>query len=881
MDHIGGPISLRSPDLSPKLFVTYDELDALNTTKPDFNALPARLGWKVLDDGTVEEPDGVPGRKPRGLIFDAFVQKWLYFEVLREMFYSVEEEFAYEKFVKDERGTKFVHTENLGAYLKAWNEKRPTTYDMVRLHKVLIRARYFVSQFCSASIRANNRFDTGTPPVWAVNDLLALSIMTFGESLTRAVVQLQNNHKFWVRGWCESSLSERGWGYSEKALYDLKDAGLCARTLVMLEDILKGNTVGLLFQNVAHSPALHWLCTPNECKARWVKSNIRSLTEAPSAAVRGIADSTAPTIPPVHMEDALCDRRHYEDGVCELQPTQSITKRVSDAIMNGNIPLFCYDPDRDKFGMTEMSDGFKVDYAVFSHVWTDGFGNEKENKINTCVARYLARHCKNAFEIAHASGREVEKKSRKPHYFWIDTWGLPIGIEYQRARNKAVGMIHRIYWEAAFTIVIDTGLSKNPLNVYSTAAMRITISQWITRLWCLQEAVLSKELYFVFSGGIHRLNEIEEEAKVEDKTFHKTLAAVGTAYSDSLMSVGRLEIRKSHDQSNPFVLTWELVARVWRAVQWRRSAKVKDETLALAILLGLDTDAIVDLHSRFNDWPPDDPKVERCMRILLDSLNSKGAIPAGMIFLPGEKLSAPGYRWAPRSWLSDQGQPRPDLSECQRSDERTRLQESNGLMVSFPGFLLHQVEKILSSDREAMHFPVNIDLHEWYHIKPVVDGDVLPGVSSSSSQQLAIVAIRLPLKEPQESALLVELDKPGVHTWADIPPQEQLNVKILTRVWLSMERDQAKIDHCREMFENGDFGPHSCGEQRDRQLWCIDGSPKKVEVTSEQPPLTMLARRVTSAIWPGSGPENASWLTKFPKFQIVADITRGKPMSHE
>lgn len=108
----------------------------------------------------------------------------------------------------------------------------------------------------------------------------------------------------------------------------------------------------------------------------------------------------------------------------------------------------------------------------------------------------------------------------------------------------------------------------------------------------------------------------------------------------------------------------------------------------------------------------------------------KGSIPPGIIFLPGDKLTGCGFRWAPRTWMSshDEDHPYP-LSVVNRP---ARLSGDDGLVVQYPGFMLHcrQGEEVISNvlgfnyaKENSFDFPVDREFHQWYRAE-VADLDV-------------------------------------------------------------------------------------------------------------------------------------------------------------
>jgi hypothetical protein len=97
----------------------------------------------------------------------------------------------------------------------------------------------------------------------------------------------------------------------------------------------------------------------------------------------------------------------------------------------------------------------------------------------------------------------------------------------------------------------------------------------------------------------------------------------------------------------------------------------------------------------------------------------RGSIPPGIIFLPGEKVTLQGFRWAPRSWMEAHEVDHPDpLSSF---NYPTRLDLKEGLHVQYPGFILHCPNRklLLRTDftDSKFTFPVDRGLLEWYCVE--------------------------------------------------------------------------------------------------------------------------------------------------------------------
>jgi hypothetical protein len=83
--------------------------------------------------------------------------------------------------------------------------------------------------------------------------------------------------------------------------------------------------------------------------------------------------------------------------------------------------------------------------------------------------------------------------------FWIDSICVP--VDDKPARAKAIEKMFDIYTGAFATIVLAAELTdfETGHTGYVEPAMRIAMSKWMRRLWCFQEGVMSRNLYFLFA----------------------------------------------------------------------------------------------------------------------------------------------------------------------------------------------------------------------------------------------------------------------------------------------------------------------------------------------------------------------------------------------
>lgn len=168
------------------------------------------------------------------------------------------------------------------------------------------------------------------------------------------------------------------------------------------------------------------------------------------------------------------------------------------------------------------------------------------------------------------------------------------------------------------------------------------------------------------------------------------------------------------------------------------------------------------------------------------------AIPPGIIFLPGKKIYAQGFGWAPSTWLNADEIEYPD--PLRTVDATTMLHPKYGLLVQYPGFLLHakhrdqilRVATTHSPPDRGFCFPVDRHLQEWYRVTSADEtaNDYIEKTKSAKSQ-LAIVLCRpRPKDSIPEIGLLVE-------SWQVVPDPGHDEMKrifctyVIHRVWVS------------------------------------------------------------------------------------------------
>jgi hypothetical protein len=208
-------------------------------------------------------------------------------------------------------------------------------------------------------------------------------------------------------------------------------------------------------------------------------------------------------------DHSLCDKEHCralqqvdsknyrprhasEDCQCQLVgPNQ---EQIVGLIRKDATPIVSYS-ERQSLQIESFQQGEsqKHPYIAISHVWADGLGNPNANAMHECQLLLMQKR------VTMVAERLQGLDSQSLMYFWIDTICVP--AENVPEKGVAIAAMETIYKEAAAVLVIDSELefiheSSPPAYI---AAM-IGSSIWLTRLWTIQEAAFSKQLYFQLSS---------------------------------------------------------------------------------------------------------------------------------------------------------------------------------------------------------------------------------------------------------------------------------------------------------------------------------------------------------------------------------------------
>ncbi|KAK7957756.1 hypothetical protein PG988_012604 [Apiospora saccharicola] len=820
-------------------------------TAAQFWAFPGKQGWEVAEDFRLKLKDGHEPNCDLAVLLQAWLFFGLCLSVIQRDFNPI---LSYDELV---RGNK-LSTEGLSEALRQWYlwelQQHETNEDhndlrlrMVQVAYILDYARQVIRRNCACTgVNDTVEYSVDDGPL-KVEDEHALVLMCLGEALCEMKAKITQECSIDLTGW-HAAEDQEGWGPPRFVLQRMKNNNWCPRAMRLLRGRFSANATLLVSAYYAcdepeNSASRHTNrgCTPYECCYMTIDNLNRHSTK--------------------HMtKDCTCaafgpDHNKVFEILAEESSTIPLLKFGNREDENDHVSLEVLGIDPKDLG--------NLEFVAISHVWSDGWGNEHFNKLNCCQLKRIQR------QIEWGTGNQDTP-------FWMDTLVVPIGRGDigRKARNKAIQQIFHVFNAAKQTIVVDNGLMTMQEGTQIETAMKILSSGWTRRLWTLQEAHLSRSLCFAFeetertARPLWGLPEFETQRdSVEDPAGVNIKMRVKTQLSKIITRRGAV---RNGDLSVSEAAT--MVADIWHAARWRTTSQAQHEILVIATMLGLITDDF-DAAKRRNIH---ETKRQQLFKVFWKRLHEKhkGAIPAGIIFLPVDKINIQGYAWAPKTWLLAHEATYPEPMSFWNPP--TELFDDDGLLVHYPGFILHTTcpetrDGILGiaampDESSQLSFPVDKTLNEWYAFTKAEEHSYTTFENlQRSTSKLAIIAARLPEELPREIALLVEI-KESRPPKADCGPDaKEYCVKVVRRLYIWRRvKTSAEVENRKNSLKTGNSRSQGTKDfliaekLEPRQRWWVDGY-----VTPNPPPEVLKkqeSQQVKTSSWKGV---EASILSRF------------------
>lgn len=398
-----------------------------------------------------------------------FLQAWLWFGLLRNIFEVVGVAFDYNDFIVEDRAHGHrLNTHALHRYLWYWVAAESRISDVERPR----RAR-LINSFIDETFKAlqcytvkNAYFEPGVtqiqerrpfgPFIADDSSNVLLGIVVLAEALDFAQESVYRD--FWEG-------QGRAWDEPLSIRVAMLEAGWCIKELARLTDQL----------TISHVTVLLFLSRMN----RHTLGKDHSHCSLELCAHENIDYST---YRPAHtLTECPCE---------EITPSYDSSKRLDHALCQRNIPLLKFRRDSLIGPRLEVeiysSRTRHTPYVAISHVWSDKMGNLVENALPKCQLQRMQEQVNSLYP---------ERCDTIP--FWIDTICVP---RERTTRTMAIKSMRQVYELADKVLVLDSSLR----ILSSTIApedllLRILVAPWSTRLWTYHEGALARKIYFQLS----------------------------------------------------------------------------------------------------------------------------------------------------------------------------------------------------------------------------------------------------------------------------------------------------------------------------------------------------------------------------------------------
>lgn len=417
MDHIPLPQDRGVPFV---LEVPYTAAQATRYDGQGWLSFPSRCGYDTRDGTNTYLR--VWQHLPADAELKAFLQSWLYFGLLEEVFGDLYLEIDFISGLYDE-GPALLDTATLDRLILSkrdrdlWRpetsleeviselkQRRPKWYSRstVELERVLAILNQAKSQ-----AREWDLYTAGRDESWAK---LILSIHVLIESLQNLTLDLSHysaSHFGQIAlhtkpaAWliCQHMISNNGW-----CLHQVKH--VCATvsycTLLYLANLKRYSRPG-----VDHS----------------------ACAQAERCIVYNITDTTFQGV-------------HTSDG-CRCERVFAPRDTLVEILDNGGIAvLSCQRSNEGKIEMTYVSASMGLQYTVVSHVWADGLGDPNSNSLPTCQLNRILDLVEEGEYDTHLFplGRSIHNRLRRTTNVWLDVYCIPVLLK-SSARTVQYGPV--------------------------------------------------------------------------------------------------------------------------------------------------------------------------------------------------------------------------------------------------------------------------------------------------------------------------------------------------------------------------------------------------------------------------------------------------------
>ncbi|KAL2818294.1 hypothetical protein BJX63DRAFT_429227 [Aspergillus granulosus] len=496
------------------------------------------------------------------------------------------------------------------------------------MRQMIDRVCYFLDRNCTISKKRQIKGQTRPAACpWPVSDEVATSIIALGSTLRQAAItywEIPRLGSDWTAG-------------SSRILKAALEAKYCRSAVAFMMEDLPIDGHYYLAAGEGHGEAYlaaHKECSEVRCVAR-VNEDVYETRHAPRCI----------------------------DETCRISfgsPSSAVfIESVVKVIDGGGTPIIYCDQDTKRLTVEEYNPekGLEPRYVSISHL----------SRIQGMI---------NALDIPEQGSGHTRIG------FWMDTLCIPVGHAYKQQKKASIRKMRQIYKAASAVLVLDAWMQSTYPSASSIPierCARLYSSNWIRRLWTLQEGALNRNVFLQWNDKAETL---------------EALANARIAWEEEAQGRGDI-VEMIANEEMPAEMRAMLYLPLCDVMGPRATTRESDETLCLSTVLGLDPKLFLDIENGDGKGGEEDT-VQRRMEAFLRTL---GEFNAGLIFSEYRKLERDGVRWAPRSLLRHRTA---DLGPVFLSDQTGKIEQVgqfSGLAVRFPGFLIRASSRLASSRR--------------------------------------------------------------------------------------------------------------------------------------------------------------------------------------
>lgn len=432
-----------------------------------------------------------------------YVQSWLYFGLLKEIFWHIcGIDYDWRDFVAAESGRDYstVTTYRLDTLIYLWHAREadaPAADKLKRLAAIkrvlgLADSVVEIMRDRPLPVTRDTNLDNPSAPGYPTLAAVFLSVKILGMTLCEAIPTVYGD-------FLESSDAHND------VEYRLDVTGSMVRHIRKVEfysSYFNDPIVSQLLERAGYCPYQVATCdreqlSQGNLSLRWYLTYLHR-GEIPGDHSRCNIDSCVG----YQIDEASYTTKHVFDIDCDCK-TLSLSHTFGEnlilsCIQRGGTPLIRVDWPYVHIFQMGVDEPPTPPYVAISHVWSQGMGNTKENGLPKCQLnnlQYSANESCPGLENVH---------------FWIDTLCIPVGREAER--RQEIKKMASIYSGAEKVVVLDRSLMQALSKTYREEVLiRIWKSPWASRLWTLQESRLSKSLSFYFADGFYELEHVSLE----------------------------------------------------------------------------------------------------------------------------------------------------------------------------------------------------------------------------------------------------------------------------------------------------------------------------------------------------------------------------------